>query len=316
MAGTSPPYGVGSHYLDTSSLTEDVTDFIYQITPEDTPFFHLCGDAPASVSHPWHQWQKRALTTRQVNANIEGFGYTFTSAMVLPTREGNVLQILNQDIRVSRTAQEIGHYAISDLMADQTEVKLVQLKTDIEHALLRATLNTGGTATARQMIGIIPLVMTTLSGYTNGSQVTFTESRFNGMFEQGWALGADYKDVLVGGTLKRIISNFTGNGFRAINTTEAKIVNTITTYESDFGTVQIHLSRDVNTVTDGAGGSLGRCALFIDKTHLKKAWLHPVSVDQAAKTADSRDAIAVCEMTLEWGHPAAHGLMRNFTGSV
>jgi hypothetical protein len=310
MSGTSPPFGTGTHYSDTSTIVTDVTDIIFQITPEDTPFFHLIGDVPANVQAPWHQWQMRDLVTRQVNVNFEGFSYTFTSGMRLPTRQGNVLQILNKDIRVSRTNQAIGHYAIPSMTADQTEVKLTELKTDIEHALLTATLNTGSTATARQMVGLIPMAQSNLSMYTNGSAATFSEVLFNGMLEQGWSNGAEVRDILVDGRIKRVITNFTGNAARVIAADQQRLVNTIGHYDSDYGPINIHLSRDLPTF--GGGGSLGRVIVGIDKTHANKAWLRPVTVRQTADIADSDDAIAVTELTLEWGNPNSHFVMLSY----
>ncbi len=314
MAGTSPPFGAGTHYLDTSSIVTDVTDIIFQISPEDTPFFHLCGDTPANVAAPWHQWQTRDLAARGLNINFEGFNYTFTSPMRLPARQGNVLQILNKDIRVSRSNQAIGHYAIANLMGDQSEVKLTELKNDIEVALLRATLNTGGTATARQMAGLIPMAMSNLSMYTNGSTATFTENLFNGMMEQSWTQGAEVRDILVDGRIKRQVSNFSGNGLRAVAAVDHTLINTISTYETDFGTVNVHLCRDLPTF--GAAGSFSRTIVGVDKTHVNKAWLRPVTVEKTAKVADSEDAQATCELSLEWGNPNSHFVMANFHSNL
>jgi len=314
MAGIAPPFGAGTQYLDTSSLVTDVTDIIFQITPEDTPFFHLCGDAPANVQNIFHQWQVRDLVTRGPNTQFEGFNYTFTSTMRLPSRQVNTLQILNKDIRVSRTNQAVGHYAIANMVADQSEVKLTELKTDIEHALLRATLNTGGTATARQMLGLIPMAQSNLSMYTNGTNTTFTEALFNGMMEQAWTLGAEIRDVLVDGRMKRVFSNFSGNGFRAVAAIDHALINTISTYETDYGTVNIHLCRDAPTVSNG--NSLARTIIGVDKTHLNKAWLRPVIVEKTAKIADSEDAQATTELTLEWGNPNSHFVMFNFHSNI
>src|SRR5262245_42226212 len=182
MSGIAPPLNAGTSYNDSSTIVTDVTDVIYQITPEDTPFFHLCGDT-RPVDAPRHEWQVRDLVTRQDNANFEGFNYTFTSTMRLPSRQANYLHILNKDLRVSRSMQEIKHYAIDSMVADQAETRLVELKTDTEVALLRSTLATGASGVARRMIGIIPMATSNLSMYTNGTAATLSELLFNGMLE-------------------------------------------------------------------------------------------------------------------------------------
>lgn len=313
MPGIAPPLNAGTSYNDTSSIITDVTDVIYQITPEDTPFFHLCGDGRPSGA-PRHEWQVRDLSTRVDNANFEGFNYTFTSTMRLPTRAANYLHILNKDLRVSRTQQEIKHYAIDSMVADQAETRLVELKTDTEHALLRSTLATGASGVARRMAGIIPMIQSNLSMYTNGTAATISELLFNGMLEQGWGLGAQLRDALVDGRMKRCISNFTGNATKFIGADEQRVVSTINVVETDFGPVNVHLSRDLPTFNTGT--SLGRTILLVDKTHLQKSWLTTPRITKTADIADSTDMIAVQELTLEWGNPNAHAAMCNFVSSI
>jgi hypothetical protein len=307
-SGIAPAYGQGTQYGDTSVVT-DVTDWIFQLTPEDKPFFYLCDDKPASVEATQHQWQRRELTVRQPNAQFEGFSYTFTSPSRLPVRESNWLQIAAKDIRLSNTNQAIGHYAIPNFRADQVETQLAELGTDLENALLRATLNTGATGTARMMLGIIPMIQSLGTLYTNVTAATFTEGRFNSILEDGWSTGASLKDALVDGRMKRAISQFTGNASRIINADAQRLVNAIDVYDSEYGPINVHLSRDMPTFSSGT--SLGRSLLLVDKTMLAKAWLRTVGVSRTAQIADSEDYIAVCELTLEFGHRNGHALVAN-----
>ena len=307
-SGTVPPYGQGTGYGDTSIVT-DVSDLLYQITAEDTPFFYLCEDGPANVGNAYnHQWQRRELSTRNDNAQFEGFNFTFTSASRLPVSLFNTEQILAKDIRISGSNQAMGHYAIPNLRADQIEVQLAEEKTDIERALLRSTLNTGGTGTARRMLGIIPMAQSNLTMQTNVSTATFSEARFNGFLEDGWTQGAALRDVLVDGRMKRVISNFTGNAARIIDATAGELVTAIDSYQSEFGPVALHLCRDMLTTGTALTATLGRSVLAVDKTHLKKAYLRGSQVIPAARIADSEDYILLTEVTLEYGHPNSHYL--------
>lgn len=306
VSGTAPGLGQGTHYNDTSVVT-DVTDFIFQITPEDKPFFHLCGDK-AAVSAPWHEWQTRDLITRSGNAQVEGFNYTFTNPSRLPSRTGNVLHIMAKDIRISNTNQAIGHYGIPNMRADQVEVQLGELGTDIEHGLIQSTLRTSGTAgTARRMKGIIQAVISGITGFTNSTAVTFVESVFNAHLENGWGRGAALRDALVDGRMKRVISNYSGNNLRVLNADSGRLVNTVDVYESEYGPVSMHLCRDIPTINSGT--TAHRNVLVVDKTHLQKAWLRGVGVERTAKIADSEDYMATCELTLEYGNPIAHLLV-------
>jgi hypothetical protein len=302
-SGTQPVGAQGLHYGDTSVVT-DVTDFIFQITPTDKPFFHLIDDKPASVMAPYHQWQYRALSVRNPNVNHEGFVYTFTSTSRLPTRVANVLQILTKDIRISNTNQAIGHYAIPNMRADQVETQLAELGTDIEHALLRATMATGASGTARSMAGIMPVIVSAGSLYTTASGTSLTESRFNAFLEDGYNAGAALKDVLVDPRMKRTISNFTANTQRIINMDEHRVAGSLDVYDSEYGPVNTHISRDIPNFFGGT--SLARGLLFIDKSQCAKAWLRTVGVKRTADIADSEDYIATCELTLEYGHPLGH----------
>lgn len=313
--GTSPTGNVGTHYGDTSVVL-DVSQYIFQETPEDTPFFELCDNKAAEVTAVYHNWQIRDLVTRQDNASVEGFTYAFTGQR-LPTRIGNVLQIPSTDIRVSNTNQAINHYGIPNLRADQVETKLTELKTDIELALLRGSANTGASGVARRMLGIIPMItanVTAGGGYTNGTAATFSESIFNGMLEVGWTRGAALRDVLVDGRMKRVISNFTGNATRVINADAGRLVQAIDQIDTEFGPVSLHLCRDLQIISSGT--SAGRQVLAVDKSHLAKAWLRPITVQKAAAIADSEDYIAVTELTLEYGHPCAHSLYNNFASPI
>ena len=303
QSGIGPHLSQGTHYGDTSVVT-DVTDFIFQITPTDKPFFHLCDDKPASVNAPYHQWQYRALNVRQVNANLEGFNYTFTNPSRLPSRVANVLQILAKDIRISNTNQAIGHYAIPNMRADQVETQLAELGTDIEHALLRSTMATGASGVARTMAGIMPMIVSAGSLYTTASGTTLSETRFNAFLEDGYSAGAALKDVLVDPRMKRAISNFTANIARVINADEHRVTNSIDVYDSEYGPVNTHISRDIPNFFGGL--SLARGLLFVDKSQIAKAWLRTVGVKRTADIADSEDYIAACELTLEYGHPLAH----------
>lgn len=316
MAGTiggSPAGNIGTHYGDTSVVT-DVSDLIYQITPEDTPLFHLTEDVPASAEAPYHEWQVRELSTRQDNAQMEGFTYTFTGSLRLPTRKANILQILAEDIRISNSNQAFSHYGIPSMRADQIETRLTELKTHIEVALIRGTIASGASGVARRMQGLLQMANSNQSMFTNNSSNTLTEGRFNAFLEQGWNAGASFRDVLTGGRLKRTISNFTGGATRFIAAEAQRSINSIDMIETEFGPVNMHLCRDLPTFDSGTTFSYS--LLFLDKTHIRKAWKRPVQVTGAAKIADSDDYIATAELTLEYGHPNSTGYMQRISTAV
>lgn len=289
---------VGTHYGDTS-VKEDVQQIIYQITPEDTPFYNMIGDTTANS--PKHEWQIRSLTTRSDNAIVEGASYSF-AAPVLPTRVNNFTQIIQKTARVSGTSQATSRHAISNLVADQIEQRMVEWKTDTEHALLRGSNASGNASdTARRMDGLLNVVSTNATAFASG--ITLGETELNDLLETVWNAGGKPRDALVHGFLKRRISSFSGNAAKRFDQNDREVVNTIAIYESDFSTVSVQLSRDM------LSGTNANACVVLDRDMFSKSWLRSPSTRRVAETADSIDTVIMGECTLEYGNEAAAGLI-------
>jgi hypothetical protein len=317
MSG-APTSGVGTGYGNLSRVT-DVTRFIYQITPEDKPFFMMSGEDKALDRV--HQWQKRNFTTRSFNAQNVGFTFSFPTQNRLPTRETNMTQIFGEEIRVSDSEKNSAHYAIEDLFADQMQLAMTVLGTNIEHTLIRGSQASGdATTTAPLLQGLIWALATAQTTFTNMTATGLTETIFNDFVQLLWQFGSEPKDALVGGAMKRTISGFTATNTRFIPADTGSVYRTISEYHTDFFPVAIHLSRDMfsgltattGTAT-GASWAQGCSLLLIDTTMLKKAWLQPVLAERTARIAHSTDGIISAELTLDWGHPNAHLFACNFS---
>src|SRR5678815_2631229 len=140
MAGF--PGGQAGRTYGDASIREDLSDVIFQITPEDTPFASSIGNGRASSTI--HSWQKRSIRTRQPNAKPEGFTYDFTAFTAqYPSRITNVTQIFGNEVRVSETQEAVDHAGIQRVFADQMAQEMVGHETSIEHALLRQTTVSG-----------------------------------------------------------------------------------------------------------------------------------------------------------------------------
>jgi hypothetical protein len=295
------PVVVGHTFGDTS-IAEDVSDIIYQITPDDTPFWNLTGETESTGV--FHEWQIRSLTTRQHNAAPEGFSYTFTTGQRLPSRVANMNQVVTKDVRVSRTTQRITHHAIDDQFADQLQQAMIEWKTDAEHTLLQGTLASGNVSIARQMSGFLEAA-SHASSFTALAAVTLSETMFNDFIQFAWEQGGAPQDVLMGGRLKRGVSAFTAstNQTRFIDAGEQRLINTISFYESDFFMVRTHLTRDLPTLAStGTGGHM----IFVDKTMVRKAFIDRPFTKRVPETADGLDGVIIGELTLEVGNSNAH----------
>lgn len=319
MSGApSTSLDVGTGYGNTSRIT-DVTDYIYQIKPEDKPFFHMCGE---DVAHdPVHQWQKRTFTNYNFNALNRGFKFSFPEANIYPTREFNLTQILGKEVRVSDTEKNSSHYAIDRLFSDQMQLALSIIGTDAEVALLLGTLASGdATSGVPQMRGLLWALQTAVTTFTLMSGLAITEDMYNTFVQTLWEFGSEPRDVLVGGRLKRAISGFTASNTRYVAADENRVVRTISDYESDFFPTMIHLSRVVHSgaITGGGTNSTvgignGNGLVFVDTTMLKKAWLQPLLAEITARVAHSTDGVLSMELTLDYGHPNAHMWVANLS---
>lgn len=295
---------VGTFYPDTS-VKEDVSQIIYQITPEDTPYYNIIGDGKANS--PFHTWLTRSIGGRQANANPEGFTYAFTGAMTYPdARRFNSTQIINKLIRVSESEVAANHWAIDDAFADQMSMGMSEGKMDAENILIQGTLVSGATNANRQLQGILQALISGITTYTNvTAAASMSETIFNDTIQLSWQVGASPQDVLCGAYMKRKISGFTGGATKFVPVEGERLVNTVSLYESDFGPVNVRLCRDIPRQGTPAGYT-GYGILFIDKTMIKKMWLRPWTAERAPKTADAYDGVIKCEVTQEYGTPLAH----------
>jgi len=305
VSGGADPL-VGSFYPDTS-VREDVSQIIYQPTPEDTPVYDITGNGVAQS--PFHTWLTRTIAGRQGNANFEGFTYVFTGAMTYPdARKFNTCQILDKLVRVSESEVAAKHWAIDDAFADQMSIAMSEVKMDAEHNMIQGTLTSGVTSSARRMQGILNAIISGITTYSNvTAAASLTETMFNDSIDLAWNLGGHPSDVFCGSYMKRKVSAFVGaaSSVRNLDQANTTIVNTVSVYQTDFFTAQMHLCRDIPRQTVPSGYT-GYGIAFLDKTTINKMWLRPWIAEKAPKTADAYDGVIKGEFTIEWGHVFFH----------
>ena len=302
-------YHKTSRNTSGAEIRENVTDEIFQITPESTPFYNSIGDT--KTHSPLHGWQTRALAARSLNnQQIEGKVYAGNfQALNRPTRTSNLTQIFDKLPQVSRTRQSSEHIGIRDMMADQIAISAVELKNDMEVNLLMQTLQTGQTDTGRAMGSFFEIVTTNVHDYS--SELTFDENNFNGLAEVIWAAGGNPSDVLVNSKLKRRISQFTDSATKYFFSEDKRVTNSINMYESDFGVVSVRLSHDMKNTYDDSALEDPQLYMY-DRTFFKKAWLDTPFVQRLPVISDAVNAALTAELTLESGAQAAAGQMRAF----
>lgn len=269
---------------------EDLIDVITNISPVDTFVTSHTADVRAEATY--HEWQKDALAAAAENAVVEGDDASATA--VVPTeREGNYTQILRKTFQITDTQEAINKAGRKSEMSYQTQKNLKELAKDIEYALvINATAVSGASGTARKMKGMLGWVATNSTTGTGTGTEALTEDMLNDNLQLIWAQGGKPATILCGAFQKRAISGFSTNT-RDISAESKKLVSAVDIYQSDFGTIMVHLHHQMNTTAADKLLVLGDMSLW------QKAWLRPVKKETLARTGASSKVMIEAELTLE-----------------
>jgi len=282
---------------------EDLTGLITTITLHETPLFS--GLEHVKARGTYHEWQKDTLSTGSANNQIEGADFSFSLAESR-TRTGAYTQIFSKTIEVSETIRAVSVAGLEDEYAYQMEKKMKEIATDVEEALITATGNSGASGTARRLKGILSwLTAYVESGSGTGTQA-LTETLYNTMLQEIWGNGGRPDATYVNGWQKRKISAFATSNTRYLEVdSEAKLINKVSVYESDFGVQRIILDSFMDTDT----------IAVLQRDMWKVAMLRGISQVDVAKVADSKRGALVGELTLEARNEASSGKIIQLTTS-
>ncbi len=150
---------------DIKGIREDLSDVIYNISPEETPFYTAC--AKVTASNTFHEWQTDALRASGDNAHIEGDD-TVAEARSATTRLGNYSQIFKNSVVIPGTDQGLNKAGRAREMAYQVLKIAKEQKLDIEKALFANQARVAGnSSTARRLAGV-PAWLTTNTNFQSG----------------------------------------------------------------------------------------------------------------------------------------------------
>ena len=189
-------------------IREDLSNVIYNISPEETPFVSNIGKG--SIANTLFDWQTDALAAAAANAQLEG-DETSYDAVAATVRLQNYAQISRKSVVT---------------------------------ASLQAFLKTN---TNKASDGTDPVYTTIPTDPRNdGTQRAFTEAILKDVIQQVWTEGGTPKMLLVGPVNKAKVSAFAGIAASRFNVDGAKpstIIAAADIYVSDFGNVSIVPSR-------------------------------------------------------------------------
>lgn len=286
---------VASTLSSDQSIREELQDAIYNVSPYDTPL--LSRLQQVSIGNKFVQWQTASFRAAADNSVAEGIAFTAISC-TQPSRASNISQLFYEGLEVSDTDRQVNHAGMSDPFAYQEAKKLVELKKDIELALVKGSAITGTTSSNCKLGGFMNVLST---NKTSLSGITFTESTFTNLLQLAWGNSEVMPtEVFVGPNLKRTISNYSTRVTPFIDAESKKQIVTVSNYESDFGSLKIFLHRNLTS----AGSSVNEL-LIIDPAWFATGWLQPLKREVLPRTGIRSQAMITCDATLLYKNEAS-----------
>lgn len=311
---------------------EELSDMIYQITPEETPFLSLIGKESVSSVHP--EWQVDELATPDTGNN-KAEGQTFATQAISPTeRVGNYCQISTKAISVTRTQDKTSKAGRKSELAREVRKKGVELRTDMEVIALSNQASSAGSAdeaTNRTLGGMRAWLETNdslgasgasggfsggvVGAATNGTQRAFTKALMDEVILDTYNAGGSPKTLMVSPYNKTVFSTFMSDAnvvpLRKSATNDKNvIIGSAEVYHSDFGDVTVVPNRQMAR----AGATIARNIFLIDPKAVKLGVFDDIKPVKLSKTSDSEERAMVCEYTLCVKNEKSHGVIADTFG--
>ena len=292
---------------DSTVRVEDVKDLIANVSIRKTPFVSSIGTAQADNTE--HKWMTDVLEDSGDNAGVEGTDPTYVG-LTDPSKVSNITQILRKPIQISQTKLNVAHHGMADNWTYHKVKKTIALKKDLEKAALFGTQASGTGSAARRMKGLISFISTYKDGSSySGKQLA--PSIFNELAKNVWTNSEILGGIaLVGAYQKRRISEnfatFDSNARRTFMAGDRSVTMPIDTIVTDFGTFEVQLSHEMNSVLPSA-------VVTYSPEYHKIAYLknsEPQAIEYA-RTGLARKGEVWTEATLEVHNEKTNGMILN-----
>lgn len=290
-------------------VKESVEDKIYNFNPSDAPLLSMIERTPMSAVY--HEWQRDAYRTPdQARAAIEGADATY-AAQTQPTLLNNRTQIFQDTVSVSNTAEKVGKYGRASELSRLKTKKMVELKRDIEAAIIAngATV-TGTSGVAAQLRGLYGFITNSTLGAggvapnpvtntapTAGTLAALSEAELKAGLQAAYENGGDASIVMVSPAHKVRVSGFTGGVQRTneVGSKAAAVLNAaFDFYRSDFGVTKVVPNR----VQAGATAGLRNTVYIVDADKLALGQLRGFESEQLATVGDAKNHQVRTEVSL------------------
>jgi hypothetical protein len=303
-------------------IRENLSNIIYNISPEETPFQSNIGKD--SVQNTLYEWQTDALQAAATNAQLEGDDIGTYDPVTATVRMQNYCQISRKTVVLSNTEEVVNKAGRKSELAYQLAKKGAELKRDMELVMVQSQIASAGSTSAARTTGSVLAFIktntdttgtdpsyTTLpnSLRTDGTVRTFTETILKNVIQKTWTSGGTPKILMTGPVNKQRVSGFAGIAATRYNieggAKPATIVGAADVYVSDFGNVTVVANRFQRE----------RDALVLDPEYASVAYLRPFQQMELAKTGDAEKRLLIVEYGLKITSENAHGLAADLVTS-
>ena len=308
---------------DVKGIREDLSNVIYDVSPEETPFYSSLQKTKAS--NTYHEWQTDSLRASAANAHIEGDATT-AEARGVTTRLGNYTQIFKNAVVIPDTDEGLDKAGRSAEMAYQILKIAKEQKLDIEKALFdNNKYEAGSSSAARELAGLGAYMKTNVTNIggsgganptgtvpgntarTDGTQTVFSQADFDSCMQSIWENGGKASSVYLSAFQMNVALGFTGNNNqRSTVKSEAQtVVKHMDVYVTPWGTVEFIPSRE----------NRGRDVYILQDDMFCAAVLRPTKNTELAKTGDNTTRQVLTELTLVSKNEKASGLVADCSTS-
>jgi hypothetical protein len=295
-------------------IREDLADVIYNISPEETPFYTAC--AKGTATNTLHEWQTDTLRSSADNAHIEGDD-TIAEARAVTSRLGNYTQIFKNAVTIPGTDMGLNKAGRAREMAYQVLKIAKEQKLDIEKALFANQARSAGSSLAARRLAGAPAWIKTNVDFQNGNgganptgdgtnartddgtPTAFSQTKFDNTMQKIWVSGGKPDSVYLSAYQMNIALAFTGNNNQRSNiTAEAeKVIKHMAVYVTPWGTVEFKPTRE----------NRSRDVFIMQDDMWAVGVLRSTKNEPLAKTGDNEKRQVLTELTLVCRNEAASG---------
>lgn len=301
--------------FDAVGNREALSDMIYNISPEETPFVSAIGKGKATAVY--EEWQTDALEAATNNKVVQGNEPT-PNAVTPTLRLGNRTQISEKTYAVTATQEAVNKAGRKSEVTYQDVKKMKELKRDIELAALQnPTAIAAAAAVAPQSRGVLGFIMTNTSkgatgvdpnpytnvGPTDGTQRAFTEALLVEAATKAWQNGGNPTMLFLPSSQRPVFSAFNAGAQKQYAIKEKELTATVSVYEGDYGTYKVVNSRYQRQ----------RDVFGIDASTWEILTLRPFKATELAKTGDNTKKMVNTEWTLKCDNEASNFAVRDLT---